>query len=299
MVYGQGKHINETGNIIGDYPTLPPDTDINKFSDGCFICQPTVFFKRKLINDIGLLDEKLQTAFDFDFWIRVFKKYQKQIGFIDNILAYSRLHNDCITVAMRKNIAIEAMQILAKHFDYARSHWLKTYLDEILEFYPHVKDPENLPDEIEYLCDLCRSYITDEEYQQLDQYLTSNSRFSLLRPDAFINVYSDGWSPPVVCLRVRASKTKWKKIKIDCIKHQAEEHKLQISVATPWGDNIVTKFKNAREFSIVISLPETYDLPSYWSFIIKADKYYVPNDISANGDHRKLSYQVNKINLLQ
>lgn len=44
MVYGLGQHVNQFGDKLDRYPTKFPNVGIRAFQDGCFICQPTVFF---------------------------------------------------------------------------------------------------------------------------------------------------------------------------------------------------------------------------------------------------------------
>lgn len=132
MVYGQGQHIDEHGKPIGTYPTLPPSTPVSKFSEGCFICQPTMFFQRTARILLGTLDEKLKAAFDFEYWLRAFCTFPDRIGFVDEVQAMSRLHNNCITMRMRRTVALEGMQVLARHLGFAPKEWLLTYADELL-----------------------------------------------------------------------------------------------------------------------------------------------------------------------
>ena len=132
MVYGQGQHVNGEGQYLSDYPTLPPSTSIKQFSEGCFICQPTVFFRRTMPLLLGKLDENLKTAFDFDYWLRAFIAFQERIGFVNEVQAYSRLHEACITLRMRRTVALEGMQVLAKYLGHAPKAWLLTYVEELL-----------------------------------------------------------------------------------------------------------------------------------------------------------------------
>ena len=298
MVYGRGIHINETGKHISEYPTLPADTDIVNFMNGCFICQPTVFLKISLLNDVGYLNEELQTAFDYELWLRAFKKHKNKIGFINKVSAYSRLHSECKTLSMRKQVALEAMQILNKHLGSAPRHWLLTYFDEMFEHYPHIDKPENLPLEIKELYNISKNYLDEDEYMQLGKTLTNDARFTLLQPDACINIYSDGWLSPLGCLRVRASSVSWKKIELACVNAPPNLTKNVITIMTPWGDNICTDIQKPGEFRIEINLPHNYKKPSYWSFFIKSEYFFIPHDISANNDHRKLSFQIKNIYLV-
>lgn len=131
MVYGHGEHIDADGKILNRYPVRPPGTPVSKFTDGCFICQPTVFFRRTLVLMLGELDEGLRTAFDFDYWLRAFLAFQERIGFVDAVQAYSRLHADCITSRMRRTVALEGMQVLTRHLGSAPVHWALTHVNEL------------------------------------------------------------------------------------------------------------------------------------------------------------------------
>ena len=132
MVYGHADHIDESGRRLGSYPTLPPDAPIEKFLDGCFICQPTVFFKRTFFLLNGPLDESLKTAFDFEWWLRAFSNFQDRITFVDALQAESRLHRDCITMKQRKQVMLESMSVLHRHLGQAPAHWVKTWVLEAI-----------------------------------------------------------------------------------------------------------------------------------------------------------------------
>ncbi len=130
MVYGSGEHVDEHGVVLGDYPTLPPTSSLAEFSNGCFVCQPTVLMRRSFVLLNGSLDETLQTAFDFDWWLRAFRRFPDRIGFVDAVQARSRLHDACLTIRQRLMVAKEGMRVLQRHLGGAPSHWIKTWVNE-------------------------------------------------------------------------------------------------------------------------------------------------------------------------
>jgi glycosyltransferase involved in cell wall biosynthesis len=132
LVYGHGQHIDAQGAIQDDYPTLPASTPIVRFEQGCFICQPTLFMQRSARLLLGPLDETLKTSFDFEYWLRAFHAFPERIGFIDAVQAQSRLHDGCITMRMRRTVALEGMQVLARHLGRAPKEWLLSWVDETL-----------------------------------------------------------------------------------------------------------------------------------------------------------------------
>jgi len=129
MVYGEGWHIDESGNIIERYPTEP--FNFNKLAETCYICQPTVFIRREALEQVGFLDESLNYCMDYDYWIRIGKKHR--IGYINEFLANSRLHAGTKTFRQRANVQKEAIQILLLHFGFVPSSWIYTYCDALLE----------------------------------------------------------------------------------------------------------------------------------------------------------------------
>ncbi len=140
MVYGQGEHIDASGAVLGLYPTLAPPTASSEFAKGCFICQPTVFFRRTMWLLLGKFDEELRTAFDFDYWLRAFARFSDRIGFVDAVQAQSRLHPECITLRLRRTVILEGMQLLARHLGHAPKEWLLTYVNQLLALPPGERD---------------------------------------------------------------------------------------------------------------------------------------------------------------
>ena len=136
MVYGHGQHIDRAGRVIENYPTLGPETSVARLADGCFICQPTVFFKRVFWVILGKLDESLKTAFDFDYWFRAFTGMPERIGFVHHVQAQSRLYPECITFRLRAKVFREGMQVVARHRGHAPRHWVLSYLNELLNADP-------------------------------------------------------------------------------------------------------------------------------------------------------------------
>lgn len=168
--YGYGQHINEHGSFIEDYPTIPDQSAThykapNKtlFQKGCFICQPTVFFKKVVLNLIGHLDENLKVAFDFDYWLKAFNAFPERIGFVPQLQAFSRLHEQCLTQTQRQQVAFEGMKILSRHQHYAEGHWVETFLAE--------KQPETNKEtpkqDVEVLLQDIKPFMYQEAWQAL------------------------------------------------------------------------------------------------------------------------------------
>lgn len=168
MVYGQGRHVDEHGKPIGDYPTLPPTTPASRFSEGCFICQPTMFFRRSARILLGTLDEKLKAAFDFEYWLRAFCAFPDRIGFVDEVQALSRLHDGCITLRLRRTVALEGMQVLARHLGAAPKEWLLTYANELLAQDPRERGVDDVREHLREVATVAAAWMTPREQLELE-----------------------------------------------------------------------------------------------------------------------------------
>lgn len=131
MVYGNAQHIDENGEILGDYPTVPPSRVQLNQNTGCFICQPTVFFKHTMSTMLGPFDQELKTAFDFDYWMRAFTHFDHRIDHISQYWAKSRLHKNCITLKQRRQVLFESMKTVAHYTGVCSGKWLGTYWQEV------------------------------------------------------------------------------------------------------------------------------------------------------------------------
>lgn len=131
MVYGEGDEFNPSTGLCQRYPTLPPQVGLDGFRSHCFICQPTVVFRRSLAVLLGGFDRHWRTAFDFDLWLRAFAAFPDRIGYIPHRQARTRLHPATITARQRHLVALEATALLARHFGSAPVRRLHNYALEL------------------------------------------------------------------------------------------------------------------------------------------------------------------------
>jgi glycosyltransferase involved in cell wall biosynthesis len=116
MVYGEGDEFNSATGLQQRYPTLPPSAGIEGFRSHCFICQPSVVFRRSMVLLLGPFDEYWRNSFDFDYWLRAFKSFSHRIGYIPHLQGRTRLHEDTITNTQRSLVALEATELIARYF---------------------------------------------------------------------------------------------------------------------------------------------------------------------------------------
>ncbi|MCC6501670.1 MAG: glycosyltransferase [Deltaproteobacteria bacterium] len=129
MVYGQGNHIAEGGQLMDRYPTEPFSRE--RLLETCFICQPTVFLRRSVLDEVGFLDESLHYCMDYEYWLRVSRK--KKVGFLDEYLANTRLYADTKTMSKRFEVHREIVYMLKRHHGYVPNSWLYAYTQLAVE----------------------------------------------------------------------------------------------------------------------------------------------------------------------
>lgn len=119
-VYGLADHIDENDQYLEDYYT--EEWDYQRLQEVCYICQPTVFFKREIVDECGLLDERLNYCMDYEYWLRIGRHYPFQ--FINQKLAGSRLYCENKTlgnrVAVHQEIVIMQKNLLGR----ANPRWI-------------------------------------------------------------------------------------------------------------------------------------------------------------------------------
>ena len=131
MVYGEGEEFDAATGMRQRYPTLQPQAGLGGFRSHCFICQPTVVFRRTMGVLLGPFDLRWRTAFDFDYWLRAFAAFPDRIGYIPTLQGLTRLHASTITSRQRAQVALEATALLARHFGSAPPTRLHAYALEL------------------------------------------------------------------------------------------------------------------------------------------------------------------------
>jgi len=131
MVYGEGEELDSRNYQRRRYPTYQPHVGLEGFRSHCFICQPTVLFRRSMAVLLGPFDLHWRTAFDFDYWLRAFEAFPNRIGYIPDLQAVTRIHADTITSRQRSRVALEATELLARQFGIAPPTRLHGYALEL------------------------------------------------------------------------------------------------------------------------------------------------------------------------
>jgi len=116
--YGQVRVVDEEDREVRRTVTAYRNHRSRRFSlgrllGGNFIPQPAVFFRRELLDEVGLLDEGLHFAMDYDLWLRFARVAAP--AFVPRDLACFRWHSGSKTGSRYTASAREALAIARRH----------------------------------------------------------------------------------------------------------------------------------------------------------------------------------------
>lgn len=305
MIYGLGQHVNTYGDVLGDYPTLPPKSNIQHFKNGSFICQPTIFIRREVVEEIGFLDETLKTAFDFDYWLRIFKYYPRsRIGFISEVQAYSRLHDACLTKKFRQTVAVESMKVISNHLGPAPGHWINTYFGELCSQYPFTSESSTLVEQVKSALVQVKSFMLDEEFIGLVKSLQNDSRLRFSSLQGFVGVEPDGWVSKKLYVKLKHKPDQPRTIKLQCNvgwpdpPSDGKNPHIYLTIRTPDGRIQKLKFEAQEQFILNLESPES-QTEEFLVWVIETRQFFVPaKRIKKSKDTRKLSFRVEGVSLV-
>jgi glycosyltransferase involved in cell wall biosynthesis len=118
-LYGDALYVDRGGAAVRPYPTR--DFDWETLAEECFLCQPAVFFRRRLVERLGGLDPELGVVLDYDLWIRLFR--ERAPARLRLPLATSRMYSDNKTLAMRPRAYREIFRVVSRHYGHVPYRW--------------------------------------------------------------------------------------------------------------------------------------------------------------------------------
>lgn len=326
LVYGEAEHVDAQGAPLGRYPSLPPATPLSAWADGCPICQPSAFFRREAFDALGGLDTTLGAAFDYEFWLRLLKRYPGRVGFVDALQARSRLHAGAITLRMRERVALEGIEVVRRHVGPAPLHWLLTHVDELLAEHPFHRQPLDLVAHLRALCDRMAYALDRDAGRALDEYLRAHRGVALSSERFGCSVYHDGWAPPVLELRLRQGAPAVRTIRLHGRHVGPRRGRLDEALASPLvrtagrlaglpasppaplrGFDVDIELPSGERLSAAVLRPGPFSLEipvdddrtgKALVFRLHASAAFVPRKAERSStDTRALSYQVDEIEL--
>ena len=124
VLYGQADHLSREGEPYEDYPTAEWDPELLPYT--CYLCQPAVFFRRRVIDRVGLLNENLHYCMDYEYWLRL-ADAGCRFGYLKQKLAGSRLYADNKTLGNRPAVHREIATMFKERYGSVPLKWVFAY----------------------------------------------------------------------------------------------------------------------------------------------------------------------------
>lgn len=124
LIFGKAHHIDVEDRELEVYPTEPWDPQ--RLTQRCYLCQPAVFFRRRVVEQHGMLDEKLQYCMDYEFWLRLALRGINAL-YLPAFLAGSRMYPSNKTLGARCAVHREFNAMLRDKLGKVPSRWLWNY----------------------------------------------------------------------------------------------------------------------------------------------------------------------------
>jgi glycosyltransferase involved in cell wall biosynthesis len=133
VLYGDADFVDAEDNVVGRYYTRPWSPE--QLKQRPFLCQPAVFFRRRMVDRFGLLDEELHYTLDYEYWLRL-AAGGASFAYLPVTLAGARLHDATKTTNGRIALHAELHPMLKRYVRAIPDGWILSNTQAILQDTP-------------------------------------------------------------------------------------------------------------------------------------------------------------------
>ncbi len=130
VVYGDADLIDAEDRVLRRYPT--EEWSLERLKLVCYLCQPAVFVRRRVIDRFGPFDANLHYCMDYEYWLRL-GHLGLRFHRIPVRLAASRLHPDTKTLGAPREVHVEINDMLKRYVPKIPDNWLSNYAYAVLD----------------------------------------------------------------------------------------------------------------------------------------------------------------------
>lgn len=290
MVYGEGYHTKENGEIIDRYPT--ESFNMDRLAQNCFICQPTAFFRKEVLLQVGMLNKDLHLCMDYELWMRIGKQFE--IAYIPYFFATSRMYEDNKTLSRRKEVFTEIIRTVRSHYGYVPLSWVFGYMDYKLGSKRNLYFYSNLFINFLFTNKRNLSY----SFKEIKQIAKAKIKQRLANKSNNIDRYSDGWVGRTFVTEMEIPTDVGQGVK--AIIHVSGRNlspstkplKVKIYVDGQYTGQLIAKEKGQFTSSIQFVTPNS---SSSCKLKLVANQSFVPSKLGKSDDARELAYLVDEI----
>jgi glycosyltransferase involved in cell wall biosynthesis len=130
VIYGMADLIDAGDRILGAYPT--EEWSLERLKRVCFLCQPAVFFRRRVLDRFGLFDPSLRFCMDYEYWLRLGMR-NVRFAYLPVRLAGSRIHDETKTRRWPQETHTEINNMLRERIGIIPDNWFWNYAYAVLD----------------------------------------------------------------------------------------------------------------------------------------------------------------------
>ncbi len=130
VVYGDADFIDCDDRFIARYPT--EEWSLERLKLVCFLCQPAVFFRRRVLERFGPFNANLHYCMDYEYWLRLAARGVRFLH-IPVTLAASRIHPATKTLSAPLSVHTEINDMLKEYVGTIPDSWFSNYAYAVLD----------------------------------------------------------------------------------------------------------------------------------------------------------------------